>query len=224
MLVSDDAPRGREPVSSPPPERRGGSKATDDASKGGRAARGTGRAARALAGGVARSSTRGTGAFLRGVGAASWTERLVLALGMAAAVLLVAAELTPLYAIDVAGASCDVVAEPALRDQCVTTGGNAHSYGFLLLALLALAMTFGAAFGGSAPAGAALCTLGVVVLAISLGRDLPAARSTGEIGVQFLQANASIAVGLWFELAAGLLAIAAGVVRLRWRRPREERA
>jgi hypothetical protein len=139
----------------------------------------------------------------------------VLALGAVAAVLMVATEFTPLFEVQVMTASCTDLAQPELADLCVTSGGEQHAYGLLLLAVVTLIMSLGAALGGSRPAAAALVVVGVAVLSIALALDLPDSRSTGEIGRDFSEARAVIRPGLWLELAGGVLAAAAGGIGLR---------
>jgi hypothetical protein len=139
----------------------------------------------------------------------------VLALGMAGALLMIAAELTPLFEVEVAVASCEDLAQPELADLCVTRGGEQHAFGLVLLALVGALMSAGAAFGASRPAAVALCVVGAVVLGIALALDLPASRSTGEIGRDFSDARAVMGPGLWFELLGGVATLVAGAIGLR---------
>ena len=139
----------------------------------------------------------------------------VLALAVAAGLLLIVAEFLLNFSIDVGATSCEATASPDVADFCATTGGERHSYALVLLGLFTLAMAWGAAIGRSRPAGAALVLVGVVVIAIALLGDLPDARSEGIIGVRYEAAKASPGPGLWVELVGGLLAVVAGVLRLR---------
>jgi hypothetical protein len=138
----------------------------------------------------------------------------VLALGVAAAVLMLATELAELYSIDVSTASCNDLADPSLADACETTGGEQHSYALIPLALLTVVMAVGAGLGGSRPAAFALAAAGVVVLGIALIGDLPDTTKTGEVGTSFTSARAVKGAGLWLELAGGALALCAGALRL----------
>jgi hypothetical protein len=147
----------------------------------------------------------------------------VLALGVVGALLMIAAELTPLFEVEVAVASCEDLAQPELSDLCLTRGGEQHAFGLVLLALVAAVMSAGAAFGASRPAAVALCVVGGVVLGIALAIDLPASRSTGEIGRDFSDARAVMGPGLWLELIAGALTLAAGAIGLRLARSGEAR-
>ncbi len=144
----------------------------------------------------------------------------VLALGVVGALLMIAAELTPLFEVEVAVASCEDLAQPELSDLCLTRGGEQHAFGLVLLALVGVLMAAGAALGASRPAAVALCVVGVVVLGIALAIDLPASRSTGEIGRDFSDARAVIRPGLWLELIGGALTLAAGAIGLRLSRSR----
>jgi Flp pilus assembly protein TadB len=136
--------------------------------------------------------------------------------GFLAALLLVATEFTTVASVEVAGNSCEVIsdAEPELAERCQLNGFERNGGAFLLLAVLAAVMAWGAGIGGSRPAAAALCVVGVLVLAWALLVDLPVTRETGAIGRTFEGASGSAGPGLWLELAAGVLALGAGVIRL----------
>lgn len=139
----------------------------------------------------------------------------VLVVSVLAALLMIAAEALPLWEVEVADFSCAVLAtEPAQADECITYGIEQHRLGLALVGVLVALMGAGAALGPSRPAAIALCCAGVVVLALALGLDLPASRSTGEIGRDFLEARAEGRIGLWLELLAGALAVGAGALSL----------
>jgi hypothetical protein len=136
-------------------------------------------------------------------------------LALVAAGLLVAAELAPVLTIEITEAgSCEIVADPELRDTCAPTGGERHSYAFVLLGLFGLVMAWGAGVGESRPAAAAVALAGAVVLAITLIRDLPATDDTGLIGTLFEQAVARPAAGLYLAIAGGVLMVLAGIFGL----------
>jgi hypothetical protein len=92
--------------------------------------------------------------------------------------------------------------------------------------VIVLLMTWGAAVGGSRPAGVALLVLGLAGLAIALGVDLPDVHKTGVIGQRFAEAEAKPGLGFYFEIVGSGLVVAAGVLRLvgREREPRSARA
>jgi hypothetical protein len=140
---------------------------------------------------------------------------VILFIGIAAALLLVLTEVSTLFSIDVATATCSDLADPDLADRCDTTGGEQHSFALVPVALLVAVMAVGAGLGGSRPAGIALIGAGVVVLVITLLFDLPDTTKTGEIGSTFASAEAEKGPAFWFELLGGILAVAAGVLRLR---------
>jgi hypothetical protein len=140
---------------------------------------------------------------------------VILCIGVAAALLLVLTEVTTLFSIDVATATCSDLADPDLADRCDTTGGEQHSFALVPIAVLVAVMAVGAGLGGSRPAGLALIGAGVLVLVITLAFDLPDTTSTGEVGSSFASAEAVKGPAFWFELVAGVLAVAAGVLRLR---------
>ena len=139
----------------------------------------------------------------------------VFALGVAAALLVVLAEVTNLVVVDVTGAGCvDAVADPELADGCEITGGEQHSFALVPIAILIGVMAVGAGLGGSRPAAIALVVAGLLVLGVALIGDLPDTSSTGQVGQNFDEAEASPGPALWFELVGGVLAVAAGGLRL----------
>lgn len=129
---------------------------------------------------------------------------------------MILAEVTSLYSIEVATATCSDIADVDLADKCDTTGGEQHSFALVPVAILTAVMAVGAGLGGSRPAGYALLGAGIVVLLITLLGDLPDTTKTGEVGSNFTSAHAEKGSGFWFELVAGVLATAAGALRL-WR-------
>jgi hypothetical protein len=125
-------------------------------------------------------------------------------------------EFTTVISIDVAAGSCESIydTDPGLADSCNQKGFERHGAALILLGLLTFAMGSGAAFGRSRPAAVALIAIGVIVLGLTLLRDLPASDDTGLIGRRYAAAEATAGVGLTFELIAGVLAVVAGAVRL----------
>jgi hypothetical protein len=144
----------------------------------------------------------------------------VLALGVAAALLMLLSEVTNLVVVDVSGAGCeDAVADPDQSQDCEITGGDQHSYALAAIALLTVVMAVGAGLGGSRPAGAALIVAGLIVLGIALIGDLPVTDDTGQVGPNFDDASADPGPALWLELVGGALAVLAGALRLLTRPP-----
>ena len=140
----------------------------------------------------------------------------ILCIGVAAALLLVLSEVTNLVEVDVTGAGCeDAVADPDTADRCELTGGEQHSFALVPIAFLCGVMAVGAGLGASRPAAFALLIAGLLVLGIALIGDLPETSDTGQVGTTFANAEANPGIGFWFELAAGVLAVAAGALRLR---------
>ena len=86
---------------------------------------------------------------------------------------MIVSDFLTLYHVDVVTARCSDLADPGLADACRTTGGEHHGYALLILGVLVLLMTWGAAIGESRPAGLALLVLGAAGLAIALAVDLP---------------------------------------------------
>jgi hypothetical protein len=125
-------------------------------------------------------------------------------------------EFTTIISIDVAAGSCESIydTDPGLADSCTQKGFERHGASLILLGLLTFAMGSGAAFGRSRPAAVALIAIGVIVLGLTLLRDLPASDDTGLIGRRYAAAEATAGTGLWLELVAGVLAMAAGLIRI----------
>jgi hypothetical protein len=155
-------------------------------------------------------------AAVRGKIRAFGTLRLaVLALGLTAGLLMLVAELSTIWSVDVVTASCSDLADPSLADACARKGYEAHLFALIVLGLLALVMAWGAARGASRPAALALVAIGAVVLAIALIGDAPKVDETGRIGQNFDEAEANPGAGFYLEIAGGVLAVLAGGLALR---------
>lgn len=139
-----------------------------------------------------------------------------MALALAAALLLTAAEMSTIASVDVPGESCEVTYDqaPDLADRCALGGFERHGGALLLLAALAGLMGVMALRGAPTAAGAVLTALGVAVLAIALIGDLPLTNETGAIGDDLDDATAQAGLGFYVELTAGLLALIAGALAL----------
>jgi hypothetical protein len=124
----------------------------------------------------------------------------LLALGVAAVALLVAADLSTLVQIKVV----TVVKERL-------SGHGQHSWAVALLGIAALPLVFGAVRGRSRPAMFAVIALGAVVAIIALAKDLPDTRSTGVIGERYDEASAAPGPGFYMETAGAVLLILTGV-------------
>jgi hypothetical protein len=148
---------------------------------------------------------------------------LVAALGFAAGVLLIVTEFAHISYITTITATCQDFADPKLRDSCLTVGHESHHWGFAILGLFVVLMTFGAVVGGSRPAAMALLVAGALGLAITLLHDLPNTSKTGEIGIAFAQGKAHKGAGFWTELVGSALALGCGAYVL-WRTPPPIRA
>jgi hypothetical protein len=143
----------------------------------------------------------------------------VLVLGLAAGVLMVVTEFSTIASVDVANGSCEVIHDSSdeLADRCELSGFERHGGALILLGLVAMAMAVGAGIGRSRPAAAALILVGLVVLGLTFLLDMPEADETGALGRNFEGAKGSAATGLYLEALAGLLALAAGGLRLMQR-------
>jgi hypothetical protein len=129
----------------------------------------------------------------------------LLALPMAGAGLLVAAEFATLYDVRV------VTAVP--EGGAFSTGGH-HGYAQAVLAVAIAVMAFGAVVGGSRPAAVAVLVLALGSLAITLLVDLPDVHETGLIGRTYADAAAEPRAGLYLEIAGGCAALLGGALIL----------
>ena len=129
----------------------------------------------------------------------------LLAGGLTGALLLLVAEFTPLYDKDTPASKIPL--------HAVQTGSH-DAYALIPIALLAIALTLGAARSGSRAALLALGALGIVTIVIALVVDLPDAHATGVVGsaaAGFSKAKDVPRIGLYLEtLGAALLVITCG--------------
>src|SRR4051812_35401612 len=123
-----------------------------------------------------------------------WTA--VLVLGILAAIFMVLSEFVTLRSVKVLTASCGDLADQSLRGSCVTHGGEEHSYALLLMGIVTLLMSWGAALGRSRPAAIALIVIGAAVLVIAFATDVPDIHKTGVLGERFESAHAQAGPGL----------------------------
>lgn len=146
--------------------------------------------------------------------------RPILGLALAAALLLLLAELSPVASVSLEGESCEVVYDtrPELADRCSLSGWERHGGALILLALVAAGAGLAARRGAFGTAGAVLIAVGAVTLGVTLIGDLPVTDDTGAIGAGFDTATASAGLGLYLELLGALLCLLAGVLALRSRR------
>ena len=130
-------------------------------------------------------------------------RRLVAALSIVAAALLVAAEFSTIFEVTVG--SLEVVQRSA-------TGGENHGYALLVVAVFAVALTLHGLRLAERAAGAGLITLGLVVLMVALTVDLPDTRGSGRLpeSLAYEDARARAGVALGLEIAGGVLLLAAG--------------
>jgi len=153
------------------------------------------------------ASARGTATdYSKGACAsrADWRRaRLALAgVALASALLLIVAELSPLYT---------VVVESLQTPRRSVSAGSNHGYALALVATAALAMTV-AWLRGVVVAGPLLGLLGATALAITLAVDLPDTRADGRLpeSLAYSEARATAARGLALELAGGVGLVIAG--------------
>jgi hypothetical protein len=120
-------------------------------------------------GDAGRTSARGRGIAgrIRASGPFGW---LLLALGFAAAVLLVVADLSEISYRTIGIGAC---VDRAGTGVCTTSGHESHAWALVILAPFVLVMAWGAVVGRSRAAGLALIAIGVAVLLIALAIDQP---------------------------------------------------
>jgi len=140
----------------------------------------------------------------------------ILALAVAAAVALLAAEFATVASVSLEGESCTVIydASPELADRCSLSGFERHGGALILLALVAAGAGFAARTGATTTGGGVLVVVAVVVLGLALFGDLPVTGETGAIGLDFEGATAKPGPGFFLELVGGVLALAAGLLAL----------
>jgi len=164
---------------------------------------------RSMGAGTMRSMAGG-----RGAGGAPLTA--ILALALAAAGALFAAEFATVASVSLDGESCEVLydASPELADRCALSGFERHGGALILLALVAAGAGFAARTGATTTGGGVLAVVAVVALGLTLLGDLPVTNETGAIGLDFEGATAQPGLGFFLELVGGLLAAAAAALAL----------
>src|SRR3954469_7555315 len=150
---------------------------------------------------------------IRASGVLGWT---VLALAVASAILLFAAELATLSYRTIGIGGCESRVTPGV---CPTTGADAHGHALWLIALLVLLFGFGAAIGRSRPAGLAVFVCGLVGLGIALIGDAPDLGDIRGLDATYTDVRAHTGAAFWLELAGGAVALAAGALGMRRRAP-----
>jgi hypothetical protein len=140
---------------------------------------------------------------------------LITVLGVLGAVLVVVSEFLTIAEVDVlTTGTCREIADPTAKEACHTSGFEQHGGAFLLLGALAILMTVGLARRASRPAAAALITIGAVVLAFALARDVPKTNEDGLLGQNYADGRATVGGGLYTEIAGGALLVLTGVFGL----------
>ncbi len=141
---------------------------------------------------------------------------LITVLGVVGALLVLVTEFSTIAEVDVlTTGTCREIADPAVKEACRTTGLEQHGGAFLLLGALALLMTVGRRpprqpAGRGRPAS----TIGAVVLAFALARDVPKTQKEGLVGQSYNDAKAGAGAGLYTEIAGGALLVLTGVLGL----------
>ena len=139
----------------------------------------------------------------------------LLALPLAGAGLLVAAEFATLY---------DVRVVTAVPEGGSFSAGGHHGYALAVIAAGIVVMALGAVLGGSRPAAVAVLALAAGALAIALLVDLPDVHETGLIGRTYDAAEAEPRAGLYLEIAGGCAALVGAALILVARPARRRRS
>jgi hypothetical protein len=139
----------------------------------------------------------------------------LLALPLAGAGLLVAAEFSTLY---------DVRVVTAVPEGGSFSAGGHHGYALAVIAVGIVVMAAGAVLGDSRPAAVAMLVLALGALAIAVVVDLPDVDETGLIGRTYDAATAEPRAGLYLEIAGGCLALVGAAVVLVVRPGRSARS
>jgi hypothetical protein len=140
-------------------------------------------------------------------GAAPRASLIPRVLALAGAVLLAAAEFSPLLHVRT------IAAHPRLVHT--VEGGSHHGWALLVIAVLAALLSLIAGRPGGRPAAVMVALLGVGALAVALGVDLPDAHATGLVvagAAAPVQAQAHAAVGLYLETLGAIALLLAGVL------------
>jgi hypothetical protein len=170
--------------------------------------------------GSARALGRGIAVRIKGSGPFGW---LLLALGLAAAVLLVVADLSEISSRTIGIGACT---DRAGTGVCSTSGHESHAWALVILAPLALVMVWGAVVGRSRAAALALAAIGATVLVIALAIDLPKLDDKRNLDALYDDVVAHTGPAFRLELVGGVLLVLVGglaLVRPEAREPRLRR-
>jgi hypothetical protein len=151
---------------------------------------------------------------LTGAGPRAW---IVIALGLGAAVLMVATEFSTIHEVKVGASTCGALDTAQQRDICDSTGIEQHGGALLVLGLFAAVLALGAGVGRSRPAAVALLAIGITVFAVALLLDRPTLDDTQDF-TAYADTVALTGGGYTLELIAGALAVLAAAVALLWER------
>lgn len=152
--------------------------------------------------------SRGSAAPNQGPALAGAVPLLTLIGGLLGALLLVLAEPSSLFSVHSAASDMSISS---------TSSGSHHAYVRAPIALLAVALSFGAWRQRSGPALIAIGALGVLTLLIAVLGDLPDAQASGLIGTgpgSYVNAHASPGTGLYLETLGAVVLIASSGVGL----------
>src|SRR4051794_35127849 len=154
------------------------------------------------------SASRPTRDYSKGNPAPPPLSWAFLTVGLAAAFMLIAADLSTLLEIKVL-----TVVEKRL------SGHAQHDWAVAILGLASIPLTIGAARRAARPAFVGLIVIGVAVLVIALANDLPDTRSTGVYGQRYDEAAAQAGPAFYLETAGAVLLLITGVGGLILRPP-----
>src|SRR4051812_27869553 len=158
------------------------------------------------------SASRPTRDYSKGNPAPPPLSWAFLTVGLAAAFMLIAADLSTLLQIKVL-----TVVEKKL------SGHAQHDWAVAFLGLVAIPLGIGAARRRARPALVGLVVVGAAVMAIALANDLGDTRSTGVYGERYDQAAAEAGPGFYLETLGAVVLIVTGVGGLILLPPPESR-
>lgn len=151
--------------------------------------------------------------------------RAALAVGAAAAVALAASQFADYRSVAIGTAEyigVDQVAPAPEVDAASDSGGSAHAWVGLPLALAALAAVGACAVGRRA--GLWLVPIGLITVAVSVFVDAPKGLDEGSTAIAYQGAKASLLGGFWVQLVCGTLLIALGPILSNLLPPRATKA
>ena len=153
--------------------------------------------------GARASDPEATEDYSKGIAVTGPLAAGVLGLAGLGAVLLVAADLSTVVRVTVGSTV-----------RYAQAGHDRHAWALAVLGVVALPLTYAAAWHAVRVACTALAIVGAVALIVVLVNDLPDLGDTGIYGARFEDASASAGPGFLLSLLGGAALVAAGALGL----------